>query len=549
MEEIQRHAPLTQQITKSHVNKKENNSSLAKKTLTKSNAQLVYLPLSFLKNALYKVTEQIGSKKSLKNKTTVTPEKELQVKAQNRQFTNFNNFLNDKLNTVKNGMNPSFFVTEQDGKRFLVVNPNNSPMISNHMFSFPVPASKNLMAGQQSVNTFLPYAPTHAAPTHTGPFGNKGVFDDSLFDELPLSGGALKGKVFKGFVAVPILGGNVHGNFQPSAPIGLPTASSPPLPSNQGLFNSYNNNFQQLDSEATQRPQNIDGAPNTFMYGPQYGLKDDSGGDSMYEQMSMNQPLLSGHFYRDPTYDPHESETAFPETHNKNYLSHRHRHPIMTDYISPADINNPPPIQVQDQRPMFVSDTSRPLQNPFFANNGAFVDPRDQDLNKFMTPSGKIKSIDSEFGRVPEMNTPFDMNGSPQQTFHEPAEQYADYPHFNSLYQPHSSPRLYPFTNENENNNMEEANNEIMAVQGSSPVTREVQGNSPVTGEGNAAMSPDGNAPQPLPFEAKNEEIKKHTLPSVEDKPIVFTQRVGFGPITVTAKTADAPLDDPDDAK
>lgn len=473
------------------IGRKAKDTALAKKDSTVGTSKdaipkptknkFMFVPLYVVQNLL-----QQASKKS----THTSLENEKNVKAAKKSG-----------DTKTKSNQPAIYITEKNGKRFLVVNPNsNSELIKgfanvdSHFVSFAIPENGRNGHPVSHINGLPAVNLPGNSAMHPGPFGKSAAFDyqfpgdDSLYNN---NQGA-----FQGYMAVPIVNGmnpngfmgfnagyfnnGFNGIFSGGYNNGFSAGFNGGLNGfNQGFggynngFNSFNNGYnngynnrfnsqfpppyvpqqnmfpmqypnQGVVDPFYQQRRGFNG--NAFMYGPAF-YGNPYAHRNMFESISMTQTGVPGHFYRDPSYNPRESEAMFqsegPHTTRDEFEQR------------PSDLNQAETNEV-DNEIRFSEETHR-------------AGEKQEEQTTQSEPTEEAKS------------TPSDENSSQQEGIQEDPE-----PNYE--------------TQEN---------------------------------------GPQGYSPSPVEIQDPNKR---------SNSPFVFTKdHVGFGPITVEAKTANAPLDDPDD--
>ena len=176
--------------------------------------------------------------------------------------------LKSNINKNKNN-NPPIYITEKQGKRFLVINPSSPAFVEgfadiDHQYAgFKLPLNNNnLLSG-------YPPLPLQQQPNIDGgnqEFGTPGIFPAAVqgpwssmkISGMPILRGQSFGGVFRGYMAVPVLSRLPVNGF--SQPLYQPQSQSP----QQGFL--YNNLYQQAPSYIQETPRVVEQYPRYPFY-------------------------------------------------------------------------------------------------------------------------------------------------------------------------------------------------------------------------------------------------------------------------------------------
>ena len=571
-------------------------------------AQLVYIPMAVIKSAFFK-----ASKRLPKNKPpTYVAAPEKQMNSANRDKVNQykNNTLSTRVDKKDRNSTrlPPLFLAEKDGKRYLVFNPESDfvrdfSQDKNRNYDFSVlqrayslynGANSNLNANNVYVQSKVQQ---HVNPSQPNEENLKEDTPIQSHFPVPVFNGPLRGSIFKGFVAVPIV--SKMAAFSKAATL-QPTVTSfsdeqndrtPEQRSPNDLGNIANYFFHTPEQMQYHSPEPQQ-SENTFIYGGASIPQDEAAnGDNIFEKMSMAQPLTSGHFYHDPDYDPHESESLFPDPQPKPNYVHQPRPEFETmvnhEFVTPSPLTpeSHHSLLVNDngniiRPPMFKLDSPMHLNRIEFQKVPAIEPTVEASLNLQGLPGPRpVRLSQSMFRWFPQANGPminppteskddgFVLNEQPTEakgesinTQQEPTPPMdftgQSFPQAPSIpmqvMKPtmqfsNSLPPNFPLRGPNED--LPAFLDQARFLSGNTFQQKLPQPTVPMEGKTDLF---EGIAPSPVKFKQARKRSKTISLnsekghsSSEKDEPIVFTkEHVGFGPITVEAKTADAPIDD-----
>jgi len=190
--------------------------------------------------------------------------------SQQQQQSNINNNNNHK--------HPPIYITEKQGKRFLVINPSNPAFVEgfadvDHQYAgFKLPLNNNLLSG-------YPPLPLQEQPNLNAgnqEFGTPGIFPAAVqgpwssmrISGMPILRGQTQGGLFRGYMAVPVLSRLPVNVFsRPLYPPHLyPTQPEPQQP----LL--YNNMYQQHQQQQEAPSPYLHEAPRVVEQYPRYPL-------------------------------------------------------------------------------------------------------------------------------------------------------------------------------------------------------------------------------------------------------------------------------------
>ena len=572
-------------------------------------AQLVYIPMAVIKSAFFKASKRLP--KSKPPAYVAAPEKQMNSANRDKVNQNKNNTLSarvDKKNRNSTRL-PPLFLAEKDGKRYLVFNPESdfvrdfsqdknrdydSSMLQR-AYSLYNEADSNLnkndvyiqSKAQQDVNPSRPSQENTKVDTPV----------QSHFP-VPVFNGPLRGSIFKGFVAVPIVSKMAAfwkgTSLQPSVTSfsdeqndRIPEQRSP---NDLGNIANYFFHAPEQMQDHSPEPQQSE---NTLIYGSSSIPQDEAAanGDNIFEKMSMAQPLTSGHFYHDPDYDPHESESLFPDPQPKPNYMHQPRPDFETmvnhQFVKPSLITP------ESHHSLLVNDNGNIIRPPMFKLNSPMylnriefqkvpaIEPTvEASLNlqglPGPTPARLPQSLFRWFPQVngPMINPPTESKEDSFVPIEQPTE--AKDESINTQQEPtppvdfagqsfpqapsipmqimkpttqisNSLPSNVPLRGPNED--LPFFLDQAQFLSGNNFQQKLPQPTVPMEGKTDLF---EGIAPSPVKFKEARKRSKTFSLNSLnghssreKDEPIVFAkEHIGFGPITVEAKTADSPIDD-----
>ena len=406
---------------------------------------------------------------------------------QQQQQTNINKNKNAQKNT-----NPPIYITEKQGKRFLVINPSSPTFVEgfadvDHQYAgFKLPLNNNLMDG-------FPLQQQQMVGSETHDFGTPGIFPAAVqgpwssmkISGMPILRGQTFGGVFRGYMAVPVLSRlPVNGFSHPLYP-----SSQPPLP--------YNNFYHP--------------APPYFHQAPRVD-----------EQYPLYHRRME-YFNHNPNIQPYPRQHHFPYYPNTRELDR-----TLSSFYSHQQQQlqqQPPPPQFGLEDYHYIHDEPGEEENHYFT--GYRVDPRLQ-----LSPHSQERFPPAQPHHFFEQQQhSFTSNGD--------GVDGDDENKMPSLPLPPAPPiAAKPFQFEDIHESEMEANKDSMFSS---------YFNGPFGEENHFDNS---NAENQPPFGEDNQMVKRSRQQPQQHHqgPYVFTkEHVGFGPITVEAHTASYKGSDPKD--
>lgn len=227
---------------------------------------------------------------------------------------------NTKATTTKKSSNePALYVTEKQGKRYLVINPENPLIqgfanIDDHYSSFSVPAFDSGSIMNVNGMPAYPSSPPYGTPYGAFPaplnsprvprFGPGGM----SFNGYPLLGGQASNGVFRGFVAVPIFsrvppieGPNHRGSYGGAFPFNF--EGGWPRYDEQRSFHGGEPPYHGGDLPYPPQGKFSDGIDSDFSidYRPRVDM-------SRFDNHDVITSTHPDNYYDDPGYDPYHEE-------------------------------------------------------------------------------------------------------------------------------------------------------------------------------------------------------------------------------------------------
>lgn len=443
-----------------------------------------------------------------------------------------------------NNNNPPIYITEKQGKRFLVINPSNPAFVEgfadvDHQYAgFKLPLNNNLMSGyplQQQPNM----------ESGNQEFGTPGIFPAAVqgpwssmkISGIPILRGQTIGGVFRGYMAVPVLS---------RLPVneGFAQPLYPPQPEQQQPF-LYNHMYQQH-----QAPSYLHEAPRVVEQLPQYPLfhqRADGFFNNHVDSNIQSTPYLNTQQH--PYYYPIMSPTTTQEFDNNrlssNYYLH---HPQPTPLIQPASQFGLVDYHYIHDRPgearshSFFHYRGDPgYQGPLLPQHNFYRDqqPVEQEENFQLSQSRDVlEQQQQQHEIVDQQRFASDRNtANSEEDTMSPSSLPLPAP-----VEPAVSAKPFQFQDIHES--------EVEANRGS--MFSSYFNNGPTSSEPYGQFMEKSNIEnqqQQPQFEMDNQMVKRsHQQPQHHQGPYVFTKdHVGFGPITVEAHTASYKGSDPKD--
>jgi len=461
------------------------------------------------------------------------------------------------INKNKNN-NPPIYITEKQGKRFLVINPSSPAFVEgfadiDHQYAgFKLPLNNNnLLSGYPP----LPLQQQSNMDGGNQEFGTPGIFPAAVqgpwssmkISGMPILRGQSFGGVFRGYMAVPVLSRLPVNGF--SQPLYRPQPQQPQQPF------LYNNMYQQ------QAPSYIQEAPRVVEQYPRYPFyhqRMDRYFNNRHDSNLQPSPYLSqSHPYylrMSPTtqeydnnrvpsnYYPHQEQPVlqphsqfglqdYRYIHDEPSEARRHsffhyrgesgyqapQEQVPQEQLPPQDFNRDQPSEQEE--PFQQTSQSRDV----FEQQQQQQQREPEDQQRFVGDSNTVNSEEEPLPTVPAMPSPVSAKPFQFEDIHESEVEANRGSMFSSYFNngPASS-QQGPFGVQNQF--MEKPNLDNKQQQ-----QQQQQG----------------------PFEMDNQMVKRSRQQLQQQHhrgPFVFTKdHVGFGPITVEAHTASYKGSDPKD--